>query len=204
MRTFFTPGGLLSSMSISMLVKSMCMSSRGVYALMGHNGAFRMAPLKSTAMLTPPDHSFTILNQHRPPESLLGESQCSSPTLMSSIPMNTIQSDTSLVHRHHECGHTLCLSFRGHIQVQQIFIQDQTILYSKEHTSLTFHVPSQQITEQSVSLRRWHLSTCSESLSACGQHGVRVLQLCPVHHMHRSQLRSLKACLLPEPFMLLP
>ena len=150
------------------------------------------------ATLTPPDHSFTILDQCRPPESLLGESQHSSLTLMSSIPMNTIQSDTVLVRRHHECGYTLHLSLRGHIQVQQTFIQDQTILYSKEHVSLAFHIPSQQLVEQSVSLWRWYLPTCSEPLFACSQHGVRVLQLCPVHHVHRSQLHSLKACLLPS------
>ena len=122
-------------------------------------------------MLTPPNHSFTILDQCRPPESLLGESQCSSLTLMSSIPMNTIQSDTALVCRHHKCGHTLCLSFRGHIQVQQIFIQDQTISYSKEHAFLTFHVPFQQLTEQSVTLWRQYLPTLSEPLFACSQHG---------------------------------
>ena len=132
-------------------------------------------PLESTATLTPPDHSFTILDQRQPPESLLGESQHSSLTLISNIPMNTVQSDTALIRRHHECGHTLCLSFRGHIQVQQTFIQDQTISYFKEHAFLTFHVPSQQLTEQSASLWRQYLLTCSEPLFACGQHGVRDL-----------------------------
>ena len=103
-----------------------------VHELQGHirsNGTqqnFWKGPLISTAMLTPPDHSFTILDQCRPPESLLGESQRSSLTLMSSIPMNAVQSDTALVRRHHKCSHTLRLSFRGHIQVQQTFIQDQT------------------------------------------------------------------------------
>ena len=181
-----------------------------VHKLQGHihsdgtQRSFWNGPLKGTAMLTPPNHSFTILNQHQPPESLLGESQCSSLTLMSSIPMDTVQSDIALVHRYYECNHTLCLSFRGHIQVQQIFIQDQTISYSKEHASLTFHVPSQQLIEQSVSLWRRYLLTRSEPLFACSQHGVRVLRLRPVHHMHRSQLHGLKACLLPELFMLLP
>ena len=170
----------------------------------GTQRSLQNAPLKSTATLTPPDHSFTILDQRRPPQSLLGESQYSSLTLMSSIPMNAIQSDTVLVHRHHECSYTLCPSLRGHIQVQQTFIQDQTILYSKEHVSLAFHVPSQQLVEQSVSLWRQYLPTHSEPLFACGQHGVRVLQLHLVHHVNRSQLHGLKVCLLPEPFMLLP
>ena len=146
-----------------------------VHELQGHihsdgtQRSFWKGPLKSMAMLTPPDHSFTTLNQRRPPESLLGESQCSSLTLMSSIPMNTIQSNMALVRRHHECGHTLRLSLRGHIQVQQTFIQDQTILYSKEHASLAFHVPSQQLTEQSVSLCRRYLLTRSKPLFAWGQ-----------------------------------
>ena len=60
----------------------------------GTQQSFRKGHLESTAMLTPPDHSFTILDQRWPPESLLGESQCSSLTLMSSIPMNTVQSNT--------------------------------------------------------------------------------------------------------------
>ena len=89
-----------------------------VHKLQGHvhsdgtQWSLQNAPLKSTATLTPPDHSFTILDQRRPPESLLGESQHSSLTLMSSIPMNTIKSDMVLVHRHHECGYTLRLSLR--------------------------------------------------------------------------------------------
>ena len=166
--------------------------------------SFWNGSLEGTAMLTPRNHSFTIFDQRWPPESLLGESQCSTLTLMSSIPMNTIQSDTALVRRHHECGHALRLSFKGHIQVQQIFIQDQTISYSKEHAPLAFHVPSQQLMEESVSLWRRYLPTHSEPLFAHSQHGVRVLRLCPVHHVHRSQLCSLKACLLPEPFVLLP
>ena len=141
----------------------------------GTQRSFWNGPLKGTAMLTPPIHNFTILNQRRPPESLLGESQCSSLTLMSSIPMDAVQSDTVLVHRHYECGHAICLSFRGNIQVQQIFIQDQSISYSKEHVSLAFHVPSQQLTEQSVSLWRWYLLIHFEPLFACGQHEVRVL-----------------------------
>ena len=189
-----------------------CLNAREIHMheLQGHvcsdgtQWSFWNGPLKGAAMLTPPNHSFTILNQCQPPESLLGKSQCSSLTLMSSIPMNAVQSDTALVHRHHKCCHTLRLSFRGHIQVQQIFIQDQTISYSKEHMSLAFHVPSQQLMEQSVSLWRWYLPTHSEPLFACSQHGVRVLQLHPVHHMHRSQLHGLEACLLPKPFMLLP
>ena len=63
-----------------------------VHELQGHvhsdgtQQSLRNGPLKSTAMLTPPDHSFTILDQQRPPESLLGKSQHSSLTLMSGIP----------------------------------------------------------------------------------------------------------------------
>ena len=170
----------------------------------GLQWSFWNGPLKGTAMLTSPNHSFTILDRCQPPESLLGESQCSSLILMSSNPMDAVQSDTALVCRHYECNHALCLSFRGHIQVQQIFIQDQTISYSKEHTSLAFHVLSQLLMEQSVSLWRQYLLTHSEPLFACGQHGVRVLRLHPVNHLHRSQLHGLKVCLLPEPFMLLP
>ena len=152
-----------------------------VHELQGHvrsdgtQWSFWNGPLEGVAMLTTPNYSFTILDQCQPPESLLGESQCSSLTLMSSIPMNAVQSDMVLVRRHHKCGHTLHLSFRGHIQVQQIFIQDQTISYSKEHASLAFHLPSQQLTEQSVSLCRRYLPTHSEPLFACSQHGVRVL-----------------------------
>ena len=90
-----------------------------VHKLQGHvhsdgtQWGFGNGPLKSTAMLTPPDHSFTILDQHWPPESLLGESQRSSLTLKSSIPMNTIQSNMVLVRMHHECGHTLCVKVSG-------------------------------------------------------------------------------------------
>ena len=156
--------------------------------------------LKGAAMWIPPNHSFTILDQRWPQESLLCESQCSSLTLMSSIPMNAIQSDVALIRGYHKCGHAHHLHFRGHIQVQQIFIQYQTILYA----SLTFRVLSQQLTEQSVSLWKWYLPAHSELLFACSQHGVRVLQLRPVHHVHRSQLCGLEACILSRPFVLLP
>ena len=115
-----------------------------------------------------PYYSSAILSHHRPPEPLLCEGQGLLLTLVSGIPMYPVERHAALSHRDDEHQHSLGLAFRGHVDVHQTLIQDETVADAEEHLALfCLGFCSQALLEESVPSRWQHTLPEAKPFMAC-------------------------------------
>ena len=99
-----------------------------------------------------PHYCMAILSYHRPPKSLLSESQGPLLALMTGIMMHTIECQAVLTHGNDKGQDSLCLTLWGCAHVHETLIQDETVVDTEEHLAL------------------FRLSLCSEALLEKGVH----------------------------------
>ena len=73
----------------------------------------RHLSLECSAVQTSPHYCTAILSHHRPPKSLLSESQGPLLALMTGIMMHTIEHHAALTHRNNKGQDSLCLTLQG-------------------------------------------------------------------------------------------
>ena len=99
-------------------------------------GSPRYLSLKCSAAQTSPRYCMAILSHHRPPKSLLSESQGPLLALMTAIMMHTIEHQAALSHWNDKGQDSLCLTLWGCAHIHETLVQDETVADTEEHLAL--------------------------------------------------------------------
>ena len=130
-------------------------------------GSPRHLSLKCSAAQASPHYHVAILSHHRPPKSLLSESQGPLLALMTGIMMHTIECQAALTHRYNISQDSLCLTLQGCAHVHETLAKDGTFANMEEHLALLhLSLHSKALLEEGIPPWKQHVLPEMEPLVA--------------------------------------